>query len=191
MIMKGRASTRLPWVGLISLAMLAAVTMPAWATAPEQTTQAQTPPPLVQTVVVTTPASQTTVPVKVSATRTAIRARDVRVTQTPQTKPTSQPVVVTVPTWSRRLVARVNTADLPAEGQDLLKAFEADRDAIQAEADKKVEARREALAKYMQDLQDRYTKAGKLDEAVAIRDYIRAGLPGVDNRHVVWIKKRP
>ena len=32
--------------------------------------------------------------------------------------------------------------------------------------------------KALQDLQDKYTKAGKLDEAVAIRDYLRAGGPG-------------
>jgi len=75
------------------------------------------------------------------------------------------------------------SAELPAEGQQLLQGFEADRDAIQQEADKKIDARREALLKALQDLQDQLAKAGKLDEAVAIRDYLRAGGPGGNVRY--------
>ena len=41
-------------------------------------------------------------------------------------------------------------------------------------------ARKDTLAKQFQALQDKYTKEGKLDEAVAIRDYIKAGMPGLD-----------
>lgn len=67
---------------------------------------------------------------------------------------------------------------LPADGQDLVKNFEAQRDAIQKEADQKIAANQEAAIKALQDLQDKYAKAGKLDEAVAIRDYLRAGGPG-------------
>jgi hypothetical protein len=47
---------------------------------------------------------------------------------------------------------------------------------------KKIVTRREALAKELQDLQERYTKAGKLEEAIAIRDYIRAGMPGLGEK---------
>ena len=73
--------------------------------------------------------------------------------------------------------ALVGGADLPADGQKLLKTFETDRDAIQEEADRKVDARKAALMKELQALQDQYAKAGKLDEAIAIRDYIRSGGP--------------
>jgi len=76
--------------------------------------------------------------------------------------------------------------DLPADGQELLKKFDADREAIQQEADKKVEARRADFVKALQALQDQYTKAGKLDEAVAIRDYIKAGA----GAQTIWIKRK-
>ncbi|HEX5069726.1 MAG TPA: M56 family metallopeptidase [Vicinamibacterales bacterium] len=75
---------------------------------------------------------------------------------------------------------------LPADGQEMLKKFEADRDVIQQEADKKIEARRAEFVKQLQALQDQYTRAGKLDEAVAIRDYIKAGAGA---NHVTWIKR--
>jgi hypothetical protein len=75
-------------------------------------------------------------------------------------------------------IGRDLAADLPAVGQDLVKGFLTEREAIEKEADQKVAARQDALMKALQDLQDKYTKDGKLDEAVAIRDYIRAGGPG-------------
>jgi len=49
-----------------------------------------------------------------------------------------------------------------------------------------VEARRAELVKALQAMQDQYTKAGKLDEAVAIRDYIRS--IGSDN--IGWNRRR-
>jgi hypothetical protein len=79
-------------------------------------------------------------------------------------------------------------AQLPAEGQQLREKFDADREVIQQEADKKVEARRAEFVKSLQALQDQYAKAGKLDEAVAIRDYIKAIESGLDRR--VLIRKR-
>ncbi len=78
-----------------------------------------------------------------------------------------------------------NGANLPAEGQQLREKFDADREAIQQEADRKVEARQADLVKSLQALQDQYAKAGKLDEAVAIRDYIRALESGLDRRAVI------
>ena len=77
-------------------------------------------------------------------------------------------------------------ATLPEDGEKLLKGFEADRASIQADADAKVVARRTALLKALEDLQAAYAKAGKLDEAVAIRDYLRAGGP---QQGAVWIKR--
>lgn len=70
-----------------------------------------------------------------------------------------------------------NDADLPAEGQQLIKTYDADVAAIYKEIEAKVEARRQAAIKSLEALQEQFTKAGKLDEAVAIRDYLRAGGP--------------
>ena len=67
--------------------------------------------------------------------------------------------------------------NLTEDGQKLIQGFEADREAIQKEVDQKIQARREAVIKELERLQDQYAKAGKLDEAVAIRDYLRAGGP--------------
>lgn len=92
--------------------------------------------------------------------------------------------VATRPEWS--VSYPVHAAKLPADGQELLKKFDADREAIEQEADKKVQARRAEFVKALEALQDQYTKAGKLDEAVAIRDYIKAGA----GANYVWIKRR-
>jgi hypothetical protein len=222
MIMQGRASLRLSVAGLVALAVMALASLPAWATASQQsaappappTTVAQAapaPPPtsIAQTAPVTPPPApvQSARPVTVPpsppaagqhAAPSAAVATTVRpviapapahaVTVTPGTSPAH---AVAAQTWvttqtpqtpqgwiTRPEPATVHIAthaSLPADGQEVLKKFETDRDAIQQEADKKIEARRADLVKALQVLQDQYTKAGKLDEAVAIRDYIRAG----------------
>jgi hypothetical protein len=59
-----------------------------------------------------------------------------------------------------------------------LQDFEAARDAIAREADRQVEARRAEIVKALEALQNEYATSGRLDEAVAIRDYLRAGGPG-------------
>ena len=66
---------------------------------------------------------------------------------------------------------------LTDEGKKLVEKFTAQREAIQKEADAKVASERQASIKELQALQDQYAKAGKLDEAVAIRDYLKAGGP--------------
>jgi hypothetical protein len=69
-------------------------------------------------------------------------------------------------------------AAIPPEGQQLVDRFQAARDQIQREADQRIEAQRQALIGALEALLDQYTKAGRLDEAVAIRDFLRSGLPG-------------
>jgi excinuclease UvrABC helicase subunit UvrB len=89
--------------------------------------------------------------------------------------------VVTTPRLMRTVDApRLHFAQatsLTEDGQKLIQGFDADREAIQKEVDQKIQARREAVIKELEKLQDQYAKAGKLDEAVAIRDYLRAGGP--------------
>lgn len=69
---------------------------------------------------------------------------------------------------------------LPPDGAQLVEGFETDRRAIQEEVERKLDERRAVLVKALEALQDQYTKAGKLDEAIAIRDYLRLGGPGRD-----------
>lgn len=210
MIMKGRVPLRLPLVGLASLALVAAATLPAWATgqqppppppappAPVMATAAPAAPPTTappaQAVVQPAPAPARAVrqtlpppppPAPARATRqtpaspppppapatTAPRARQAVAAQTPRPVPAVRHDVVTQD--GRRLTIHVAPKNLPDDAQKLFEGYRSDTEAIQKEADAKVVARHEALVKSLEALQTEYTKAGKLDEAVAVRDYLR------------------
>ena len=45
---------------------------------------------------------------------------------------------------------------------------------MQQAVERRLEVKRTDLTKSLQALQEKYTKEGKLDEAIAIRDYIRS-----------------
>lgn len=62
---------------------------------------------------------------------------------------------------------------LPGDAQTLVNQFEQRQAALHQEAEQKIQAERETLIQRLQQLQDRYTREAKLDEAVAIRDHIR------------------
>ena len=62
---------------------------------------------------------------------------------------------------------------LPNDVVDRIGEFEADADAIRKKAGAQIRARRNQLIRDLQVLQDTYTRAGKLDEAVAIRSRIQ------------------
>src|SRR5437016_392671 len=62
---------------------------------------------------------------------------------------------------------------LPDDARKLLAEWEQEVAAIQQKADQDARASTEKFIEPLQKLQDTYTKAGKLDEAVAIRDRIR------------------
>ena len=203
MIMKGRAPLRLPLAGALTIALAAAATLPAWATAQ----QSPPPPPpasAVQTAPAVRPSAPAPVPVpaqdslrrptRAPATPTAALAvpdqtrptapppppapasapQDKRVVRT-QAAPV--PKVVSVePAKDVRYTVRLTTK-LPPEGQQLVSTYDADVALIYKEIQGKVEARRQAAIKALEALQDQFTKQGKLDEAVAIRDYLKAGGP--------------
>jgi hypothetical protein len=63
---------------------------------------------------------------------------------------------------------------MPSDAAKLVETFTQEADEIQHEADARIQTRREKLIDKLQLLQDTYTKAAMLDEAVAIRDQIRA-----------------
>ena len=185
MIMKGRATLRLPVAGLLTVLVMAAATLPAWATG---TTPQQPPPPPPRQVILpvradakSEPAARPAVPVAVKPLRVPAAEQGAPPPPPPPRKVYNikvQPADVKI--VPADVIVRIDATGLPAEGRELLQGFETDRDAIQREAEQKLEARRETLVKALQDLQDELTKAGKLDEAVAIRDYLRSGGPGRD-----------
>jgi beta-lactamase regulating signal transducer with metallopeptidase domain len=185
MIMKGRAPLRLSKAGLLALALIAAATLPAWATGSSQ----QAPPPPAVPVVQPKPSPQET-PTPPLPPAVEVQVKPVK-PELPPPPPPPPPKPVPQPTRNRQLTiagvpvpARqgvvwiVDESNLPADGRQLLEGFDNERKAIRAEADRRIDERREALVKALQNLQEQYTKAGKLDEAVAIRDYLRAGGPG-------------
>jgi beta-lactamase regulating signal transducer with metallopeptidase domain len=220
MIMKGRAALRLPWAGLLTLVVMAAATLPAWATDAQQPAQAAItaqpaqaqkpkPQPTEVAVAIAEPVKQvpTTVSVRPVIVAQATKPQTVQgrpSVQVARPKVEHQTVIrpkvehptllhqaTTVPDRPQQTKFRAWTiavSKLPEDGQNLVKSFEADRSSIQAEADAKVKARREATVKQLEALQEQYTKAGKLDEAIAIRDYLRSGGPSA-NEFFAWIKR--
>ena len=186
MIMKGRVPVRLSWMGFSIVALLALATLPAWATGPQTaspptkpTVQTQ-PVPVVVEKKVEQPKDVRKVVRKSDGTLVSIDPKKGLVQTPVKPKPEEKVVVVTPELRRNYTVSWKPRPELPAEGQDLLKGYDADRDALQKELEQRISARRVALEKALTELQEKYTKAGKLDEAVAIRDYIKAGMPGLD-----------
>jgi beta-lactamase regulating signal transducer with metallopeptidase domain len=193
MIMNGRASLRLPSAGLLALALLAAATLPAWATG----TADDSPQP--------TQAAQTLAPEKTQAEQTKpkpvlkseskvkpVIKQNKTATYTLSLKPQDQ--------WHAKWIQKggeferywfhVKPEALTDEGQKLVSDYSSDLEAIQKEMQAKLAARREAVIQSLQALQDQYTKAGKLDEAVAIRDYLKAGGPARSGDFSVFFREK-
>ena len=63
---------------------------------------------------------------------------------------------------------------LRAETKEILAGFNLQRGAVWKEAHDKIRKLRQKLAASLQQIQDRYTRDAKLDEAVAVRDLIRS-----------------
>ena len=209
MIMKGRVPLRLPLAGVFTIALVAAATLPAWATGQQAAPQAV--PAVVQAVpanpTVPLPGPQGPVPmVPVIQSVPAAPMPAVKPSTSPQpalvpvlmptqvapqaktpppaaqsktAQPPSRAKQATAPEWVQAQKAWYfrNDESLPAEGKQLVTTYDADVAAIYKEIEAKVEARRQAAIKSLEALQEQFTKAGKLDEAVAIRDYLRAGGP--------------
>ena len=193
MIMNGRASLRLPLAGLLALALLAAATLPAWATgsADEPRQQAVTTQPTV--VPQKAPAEQakpkpvakpTPNEMRVVVDERVSRPVAVKVQEHPSAKAVRiQPELV-------RYTVHLTPERLTDDGQKLVSDYSSDIEAIQKEMQAKLEARRQAAIQALQALQDQYTKAGKLDEAVAIRDYLKAGGPGGPSAYKLFYREK-
>jgi RNA polymerase sigma factor (sigma-70 family) len=70
-------------------------------------------------------------------------------------------------------VAQQTDPDLPRDAAKRIREFETEAEAIQKKADDEIQTRRDKLVMELQALLESYTKAGKLDEAVAIRERLR------------------
>jgi beta-lactamase regulating signal transducer with metallopeptidase domain len=188
MIMKGRAPLRLSLRGLVGIALVAAATLPAWAMAASQQPPSSPPSataPAVPRVAPATPAPvpSTAVPDAPTAQKPAQPLRQKPILS-PAQAPAAAPVPVPAPPKPPPATVQHylsyfqhGSGALPTDGRQLVEEFDKERLAIQQEADRRVNARRETVVKALEALQMEYAKAGKLDEAVAIRDYLRAGGP--------------
>ena len=68
---------------------------------------------------------------------------------------------------------------LPSDARELVSRYEREKAAIKTAAAGQVRERRQQLIEELKPWQDKYTREAKLDEAVAIRDLIRALTPPV------------
>ena len=66
---------------------------------------------------------------------------------------------------------------LPSDARELVSRYEQEKAAIKTAAAGQVRDRRQQLIEELKPLQDKYTREARLDEAVAIRDLIRALTP--------------
>ena len=80
----------------------------------------------------------------------------------------------TVTTDGKTYTLHVSTKNLPEEARKVVEAGAAEEAAIRADIQRRIDARHAETVKRLEALQEEYTKAGKLDEAVAIRDYLRS-----------------
>ncbi|HEY7473915.1 MAG TPA: M56 family metallopeptidase [Vicinamibacterales bacterium] len=184
MIMKGRAPIRMSLAGLLALGLMAGATLPAWATGPAQQVPPPPPPPVPAAV---KPKPEMPPPPPPAPAKEVKPEPPLPPPPPPAPQGTSRRVVPS-PKFMFDTVW-VKTPALPAEGLELVKGFDSDRQAIQEEADRRIDERRGAVVKALQALQEQYTKAGKLNEAVAIRDYLQSGGPN-DNRWQLRYNRR-
>ena len=169
MIMKGRVPLRLSMGGLVAVALFGAATLPAWAVGARQ----QPPPPPAAAPQLTSPPPQAPTPPPPMATSRSQKP-------TPPPPPPAPPAAdkhVQAPAPPKIVYVGPRPESLPADVRQIVEGFDKEREAIQKEADDRIAARREAAIKTLQTLQEEYAKAGKLDEAIAVRDYLRAGGP--------------
>ena len=147
MIMQDRAPVRLSRVAALSVALVAVATFPVWAA--RATPQNPPTPRPSAPAILTTPLVE------------------------------GSPFLETPPPIPLQTAANTpayfSFADgqLPDDAEKLLEKFEQQQTDARKEMESRLTAQRDELVKALQTLQDSYTKAAKLDEAIAIRTQIR------------------
>jgi hypothetical protein len=74
-------------------------------------------------------------------------------------------------------VIEADSVPLPPAAQEVLDAYRQQAGAIQQQADREIAVHRKQAVSDLKEIQDRLTRDGKLDEAVAVRDLIRSLSP--------------
>jgi hypothetical protein len=160
MIMKGHIPVRLPRLGIACVVALGAIALPAWAQRPFDSASGLAQGRQTATTVTSRPEAA------VEVTPEPLQGRTVVVS-----RPTVATTIQSRTTPQARVTLR--NAQLPEDAQKLVEKYSEQEAQVRKEAEAKLEGQRATLIKDLQALQDSYTKAGKLDEAVAIRDRIR------------------
>jgi beta-lactamase regulating signal transducer with metallopeptidase domain len=168
MILRERVPLRLPRAGLIVIALLALCTLPAWSQKGPGSSEG---------------GSETR---EFTVERGLAGEGDIEVEQGLELgdvglgDPRGVAVLQRLPVAGRLFVTGEpgtgldGGASLPPEGQNLLSQYRSEEAAARREFEQAQAARRDKLMSQLKELQDRLTKEGKLDEAVAVRDYLRA-----------------
>ncbi|HUF48769.1 MAG TPA: M56 family metallopeptidase [Vicinamibacterales bacterium] len=179
MIMQGRVPLRLTRVGVVSLVFAGALTLPAWAASQAPPPPPPAPPPPVAVRPETPPPTPPPAPAPMDVMPMAIPVPSVAPQQPPPPPP--PPVRrLQAPTPRPDMIIYRGRTNLPEDATALLRSYETDSYAMMQELTRRMEAGRNQTIAALEALQERYTKAGQLDEAVAVRDYLRAGAPGLD-----------
>jgi len=162
MIMRGRVPFRLSRVGYLSIALVAVAALPAVA---QRASVPQNQHPPVPTEVRPEPRTDQGRHLPLEIIHEQSPTLEVRHPQTRQE--------VTREPQERIIIDRQRPTALPDEARKLLDQLGTDEDKIRKDADAAIAEKRDQTIKQLQALQDAQTKAGHLDEAVAIRSSIR------------------
>jgi len=151
MIMRGHVRARLSRIGAATIALLIAATLPVWAQRPPTTPPAQAPKAVVPPI--------TTTPVEIAPdfSRPITTTRHVTPAATTAPLPVAQ-VVQALPTDAQRVIDRL----------------ENDQAQTRRDAEAKLQQQRATAVQQLQALFDSYTKAGRQDDAAAVRSQLRA-----------------
>lgn len=179
MILQAQVPLRLSRAAVLGIAALLAMTLPAWAQRPVAPTAA---PSVVPTQVTPPPVPAVDVPFAVTPVTSVPAPTTVPVVPQAAQSPTSP---LTVPAIST--VPVVVSSGLPDDAQKLVDQFAQQEESARREAEDKIARQRLELVQRLQALQTTYTKAGDLDNAIAVRNRVRqlqaiAGLPVVTIR---------
>lgn len=76
--------------------------------------------------------------------------------------------------YGRQLVQFADSSDeLPPDAREVAADLQRHAEQVRRRAEAAIDARRQEAVRRLQAIQDQYTRAGKLDEAVAVRDLVR------------------
>lgn len=81
---------------------------------------------------------------------------------------------MTVEELRRAILNLDNHASLPSAAQEIMGTFRSQVLAIQRRANQQMETHKSQAIADLQEVQEKYTREGKLDEAIAVRDLIRS-----------------